>query len=218
MRAAVFRPSGSGPFPVLVIFHGSGGISERFLNWAAQFAGEGFVVLIGCWLGRSPNFPSPIFSCPGLLVPGNPRLQATATAAAWIDAARRLSGVRSDKIGLVGWSWGATIATLVASSGVDIQATVALAGEFRLSFSRADPSPLDRVTGLRAPILLLHGKRDSIINVEESIDYEKAARAAGKSVEIFLYDEADHPLLFDPLTREDVYRRSVAFLNRYLRP
>ena len=34
MRAAVFRPSGPGPFPALVAFHGGGGVGQRFLRWA----------------------------------------------------------------------------------------------------------------------------------------------------------------------------------------
>jgi len=95
---------------------------------------------------------------------------------------------------------------------------VAIAGDLRQRLSGADPRPIDRVSQLTAPVLLLHGKKDVTVDAEESIVYEQAARAAGKTVEIFLYDNADHFLMFDPATGEDVYRRSVAFLNRYLRP
>jgi len=217
MRAAVFRPSGPGPFPVLVAFHGGGGFGQRFLDWAGKFAGFGYVVLVGCWLGPHPDFPPPVVTC-SLPPFGTPGLQATITAVVLVDAARGLPGVRANDLGLVGWSAGGTIATLVASSGVEVRAVVAIAGDLRRRLSGADPRPIDRVSQLTAPVLLLHGKKDVTVDAEESIVYEQAARAAGKTVEIFLYDNADHFLMFDPATGEDVYRRSVAFLNRYLRP
>lgn len=220
MRAAVFRPIGSDPVPVLVVFHGGGGISQRLLDWAAKFTNDGYVVLIGCWSRQfpAPSEVLPVVFCPGLPQPGDDRLQATAAAVVLINAARRLPGVRPDNLGLVGWSGGGTLATLAASSGADVRAVVAIAGVYRRSLSRADVPPLDRVARLQAPVLLLHGRRDTTVRAEESIVYEAAARAAGKTVEIFLYDNADHFLMFDPATGEDVYRRSVAFLNRYLRP
>ncbi len=217
MRAAVFRPSGPGPFPVLVVFHGGGGITQRFLDWAGKFAGEGYVVLVGCWLGPFPEFPPPLVICP-LPITGDPNLQATKTAVVLIEAARGLSGVRSNNLGLIGFSLGGTLATLVASSGVEVRAVVAIAGDLRRALSRVDARPIERVARLTAPGLLLHGEKDVTVDVEESILYEAAARAAGKTVEIFLYDNADHFMMFDPATGEDVYRRSVAFLDRYLRP
>ncbi len=217
LRAAVFRPSGSGPFPVLVVLHGGGGIIPRFLDWAARFTSAEYVVLVGCW--ARPLAPAVAVACPTLPPPLDVSLRATEAAGVLIDAARRLPGVRSESLGLIGWSWGATLAALVASSGADVRAVVAIAGAYRQNLSPTDVPPLDRVARLQAPVLLLHGKRDFTINVEESTNYEAAARAAGKSVEIFLYDDADHfMILFDPATGEEVSRRSVAFLNRYLRP
>ena len=216
MRAAVFRPSGPGPFPVLVAFRGGGGFSQRFLDWAGKIAGFGYVVLVGCWISPPPDFPPPVVSC-SLPPFGSLGLQATRTAVVLVDAARG-PGVRANDLGLVGFSAGGTIATLVASSGVEVRAVVAIAGDLRQRLSGADPRPIDRVSQLTAPVLLLHGKKDVTVDAEESIVYEQAARAAGKTVEIFLYDNAGHDLMFDPATGEDVYRRSVAFLSRYLRP
>src|SRR3989304_33811 len=88
MRAAVFRPSGPGPFPVLVAFHGGGGFGQRFLDWAGKFAGFGYVVLVGCWLGPHPDFPPPVVTC-SLPPFGTPGLQATITAVVLVDAAPR---------------------------------------------------------------------------------------------------------------------------------
>lgn len=80
--------------------------------------------------------------------------------------------------------------------------------------SRADVAPFDRVAQLQTPVLLLHGRRDTTVDVEQSIEYEAAVRAAGKNVEIFLYDAADHLLMFDPSIGEDAYRRSLKHVTR----
>ena len=44
------------------------------------------------------------------------------------------------------------------------------------------PSTRSVVAGLAAPVLLLHGTADPIVPVEQSRDYEHAARELGKSV------------------------------------
>src|SRR3989304_2896494 len=92
MRAAVFRPSGPGPFPVLVAFHGSGGLGRPFLDWAGKFTAFGYVVVAGCWSGPRPDFP-PVVSC-SLLPSGSPGLQATRTAVVLVDAAPGAPGGR----------------------------------------------------------------------------------------------------------------------------
>src|SRR3972149_5659465 len=175
--AGVLRPSGPGPFPVLVAFRGGGGFSQRFLDWAGKIAGFGYVVLVGCWLAPHPDSPPPVVSC-SLPPFGSLGLQATRTAVVLVDAARG-PGVRANDLGLVGFSAGGTIATLVASSGVEVRAVVAIAGDLRQRLSGADPRPIDRVSQLTAPVLLLHGKKDVTVDAEESIVYEQGARAGG---------------------------------------
>jgi dipeptidyl aminopeptidase/acylaminoacyl peptidase len=101
------------------------------------------------------------------------------------------------------------MATDVASTGADVRALVAISG--------GEYDPL--VTRLRAPVLLLHGKRDDVVSVEYAIEYAAALRAAGKRVELVLYDHGDHFLPFrDPAISEDVHSRVVRFLRGYLPP
>jgi hypothetical protein len=55
--AAVFRPPGQGPFPLVVELHGSGGLKDVDIKWAAQLAAAGFVAVAGCWASSAvpPN-------------------------------------------------------------------------------------------------------------------------------------------------------------------
>jgi predicted dienelactone hydrolase len=53
--AAVFRPNGPGPFPLVVLFHGSNGLTDRLVSIAAQLTAASFIVLAGCWQHTSPG-------------------------------------------------------------------------------------------------------------------------------------------------------------------
>jgi dipeptidyl aminopeptidase/acylaminoacyl peptidase len=101
------------------------------------------------------------------------------------------------------------LAAEVASAGADVRALVAISGG---EYHR-------HVTRLRAPVLLLHGKRDDVVSVEYAIEYAAALRAARKRVELVLYDDGDHFLPFrNPAISQDVHSRVLRFLRGYLPP
>ena len=49
MRAAVARPSGTGPFPAVLILHGTHGFARQYLEWANDLARAGFIAVAACW-------------------------------------------------------------------------------------------------------------------------------------------------------------------------
>lgn len=210
LRAAVYRPAGNGPFPVVVVLHGSTGGRQALVDWGADFARAGFVTLVGCWRA-------------GFICPQGPyiRIQARKNAIALIDAGKRIPGARADRVGLVGWSSGGGLAAALASSGANVQAVVSVAGSFReelVSVPKDEPSALSLVQDLRAPLLILHGTSDSAEPVQTSREYEARARQLGKTVEAYYIDGGNHFMLFHPKFKDEVLRRSVGFLNKYLRP
>ncbi len=144
-------------------------------------------------------------------------VQARQNVLAVIEAARRLPGVRGDRVGLVGWSAGAALAVSVASSDANVQAVVAVAGFYSTAVSPNDPAPMSLVQNLGAPLLILHGTNDQRRPVRDARAYETRARELGKNVQAYYYEGADHFLLLDRRTKEDVLRRSVEFFNQYLR-
>src|SRR3972149_4963509 len=102
--AGVLRPSGPGPFPVLVAFRGGGGFSQRFLDWAGKIAGFGYVVLVGCWLGPHPDFPPPVVSCS---LPPFGSLGLPGSGGAFVLQSPALgAGIGFTLLGLVGFSAG----------------------------------------------------------------------------------------------------------------
>ena len=41
MRAAVARPSGTGPFPAVLVLHGTHGFARQYVEWASDLARAG---------------------------------------------------------------------------------------------------------------------------------------------------------------------------------
>ncbi len=218
LRAVVFRPAGDGPFPVVVVLHGSPrGLRQEVVDWGPDLARAGFLTVVGCYFRGSftlrvgDQFVNPCPQAPNLQ-----DARPVENVIALMDAGRRVPRARRDRVGLVGWSEGGGVAAVVASSGADVQAVVSVSGAYNVTELNPKNFPLaiSLVQNLRAPLLILHGTADEVVPVEVAREYEKRARASGKNVEAYYYEGGHHSIFF----REDVVRRSVEFLNKYLRP
>lgn len=78
-------------------------------------------------------------------------------------------------------------------------------------------SPARLAARADAPILLIHGKDDTVVPLEQSRAMEKALKAAGKPVEFVLLDGEDHWLSGEP-TRIASLRAAVDFVLRHNPP
>ena len=206
--AAVFRPSGPGPFPLVIELHGSGGLKDVDVLWAARLAKAGFVALAGCW--QQSAVPPDRFQFYELTVRfiACPTLQASDidAIAALIEAGKRQPSVRSDAIALYGMSAGGGAALEVLASRSDIRAAVIDSG------IRGAPDP----TKINAPILILAGTADTFVDFNGQTDYVEALQRAGKQVEWHYYEGGRHTLILDPANKDDAVKRILDFLSRRL--
>jgi dipeptidyl aminopeptidase/acylaminoacyl peptidase len=86
----------------------------------------------------------------------------------------------------------------------------------------ADPvydqiSPLRHVDKISVPVLLIHGKSDSVVPYEQSVLMEAAMKKAGKPVEFLTLPDEDHWLSRDT-TRQQMLQATVTFLEKYNPP
>jgi len=85
--------------------------------------------------------------------------------------------------------------------------------------SFADPS-LDAISPARlaqradAPILLIHGKDDTVVRIDQSLTMQRALEKAGKPVELRVLDGEDHYLSREA-TRIAMLSAAVAFVEKY---
>jgi len=47
--AAVMRPAGAGPWPTVLILHGSHGFAEEYVKLAGELSRAGFLAVAACW-------------------------------------------------------------------------------------------------------------------------------------------------------------------------
>ncbi len=75
-------------------------------------------------------------------------------------------------------------------------------------------SPARLAARADAPILLIHGKEDTTVPVDQSQTMERALRSAGKPVETLYLPGGDHQLS-QAQTRIDMLKAAVAFVEKY---
>jgi dipeptidyl aminopeptidase/acylaminoacyl peptidase len=74
-------------------------------------------------------------------------------------------------------------------------------------------SPALNAAQANAPILLIHGKDDTVVPLDQSLEMADALRRAGKPVELVVQDNADHWLSLGT-TRLAMLRATMAFLEK----
>jgi dienelactone hydrolase len=219
MLLAVARPRGKGPFPTMLLLHGSHGFAREYVKLAEGMAREGVVGVAACWFsgggGAGVKFITPL-GCPD----APPRPEASSDAArktieALVQASTALVHTEPQPIALFGHSRGAGAALNYALTTGNASAVVL--------DSCGYPSELaGRVAMLKVPVLMLHGVADSpaqggsaMTAVQMARNFEAALRRAGKPVEAHYY-EANHNGIFEhPAQAEDSVRRMAAFVKRH---
>lgn len=77
-------------------------------------------------------------------------------------------------------------------------------------------SPITHVDALRAPLLIVHGRNDPRVPVDEAEQIHAVARAKGLRSELLVYDDEGHGLA-KLANRLDAYPRIASFLDDVLR-
>jgi dipeptidyl aminopeptidase/acylaminoacyl peptidase len=75
-------------------------------------------------------------------------------------------------------------------------------------------SPAEQAAKADAPILLIHGKDDTVVPIEQSRIMERALKRAGKSVTFVQIEGEDHNMSREP-TRVAMLKAAVAFVELY---
>ncbi len=202
--AAVYRPRTPGRYPAVAYLHGSTGLEDLELGWAARLAMRGFVVVVGCYLDapRTNRF----VACPGL--PN--REPATPTAIesgydALLSVAAALPDSRPGSLGVVGVSYGAITALSIGDPRV--KAIVADSG-----YGKAGVQPV------HTPVLLLAWTDDGHVAHANVVAFENAMRAARKPVTVHYYPGTGHvPTLAPPPVGSDATDSATRFLQQTLR-
>jgi dienelactone hydrolase len=201
--AAVLRPQGSGPFPLVVWLHGGEGFHVGDVTRAAPLTAAGLMVLVGCWQS-TPTEPTLYL---GQSFPTIPCLHIHADSDSEVDAligvGQQLPEVQKHAIGLFGVSAGGPEALGRARISRDIRVVVV---------DSTLPGP-DRVS---VPVLMLGATADNSVSIQTQQNYEETLLANRTRVESHYYEGGGHAVTYFGAFVDDAMRRTADFFLRYL--
>lgn len=225
IQLAIARPVGDGPFPAVVILHGSHGFAREYVELARDLSRGGVVAVAACWFapgsGPGTRFVTPV-PCPADTPPRSDHLsrQASRTIETVVAAVRTLPGVEPHRIALFGHSRGGGAVWNFVLQGGDAQAII-------LNSAGYPDDLIQRAAQIGAATLILHGDKDgpgdpsgggTMTDVRRAKAFQNALLKAGKPVEAVYYPTGQHNSLFaNPLQRADEVQRMRVFLDQYLR-
>jgi len=243
---AWFMPAlrGSGPRPTLLDVHG--GPETQF--------GETFFHELQYWAGLGYNV---VFSDPrGSVGFGYPFEEALAKH--WgdamfedvqrvMDAALKRSGVDSNRLGVLGGSYGGyatlwivghtnrykvAVAERVVSNlateqlAADLASDNALGGRYSWGLpwqagnSYLQQSPISYVANATTPLLILHSEEDTRTPIDQTLQWFNAAKILNRPIEYVVFPGENHDLSRTgaPIHRVERLRILSSWLQQYLRP
>ena len=181
MRGYLVQPSGSGPFPTVLVIHENRGLNPYIEDVARRAAVAGFLAL-------APDGLFPVGGYPGNDDDGR-TLQAKLDQAKlrtdMVNSARYLKAheLSNGKLGATGFCWGGgTTNFLAATLGADLQAAVPYYG------AAADTAS---VASIKSPLMIQYAETDERINAMWPA-YEAALKAANVPYEVYIYPGTQH--------------------------
>lgn len=221
LPATLALPTGTGPFPVVVLVHGSGpndrdetvGANAPFKDLAEGLATRGVATLR--YVKRTRQYPSPVATV---------KEEVIDDALSALALARQQPGVDPKRVFLLGHSMGAYLAPRIAPGDPALAGIVLLAGSVRpmldlareqLQYLGAPPSMLETLRAsapatywddlasydpvalarkVQAPFLILQGERDYQVTMKEFELWREGLKAR-QDVTLKSYPKLNHLFL-----------------------
>lgn len=188
-------PAGHGPG--VIVLPEWWGLVDHIKNVADRFAAAGFVALApDLYDGRTTDSPDEA----GRLMMALEIDAAEKTVSGAIDYLLSREEVQGDTVGTVGFCMGGQLSLYVACANPKVGACV--------DFYGIHPHVTPNVATLQAPVLGFFAENDRSVSPQVARALERELTAAGKQVELTVFDGADHAFFND--TRHQVYHAAYA--------
>lgn len=212
MKAYVARPLKEGKYPTVMVIHENRGLNPHIEDVTRRAAQAGYLAI-------APDALSPL----GGTVEDADKARDMFGK---LDAAKNLTNfvkgvdyaaARADstgKVGCVGFCWGGAMANNLAVNAPNLKAAVAFYGRQPIA---------EDVPKIKAAVQLHYGGLDERVNAG-SAAYEKSLKDAGKTYELYMYDNVNHafyndtaPTRYNEEAAKLAWSRTLAFFEKYLK-
>jgi carboxymethylenebutenolidase len=197
VRAMLYRPTGKGLFPAIVVIHEFWGLNEWVEQQASKLADQGYVTLaVDLYRGKATTNPDEAHE----LMRGLPQDRADRDLRNAVQFLKTQGYVNSRKIGAIGWCMGGGYALDLALQEPTLAADVINYGHLA--------TDTDSLKKINAPILGIFGAQDRGIPVADVKKFEQELKRLGKKVEVVIYPDAGHA--FENPNNKSGYREKDA--------
>ncbi|THD74257.1 MAG: dienelactone hydrolase family protein [Phenylobacterium sp.] len=211
------RPAAPGKHAVVFVNSEVFGVHEWVKDICRRLAKAGYVALAPDLFVRAGD-PSKTTDMKVVMdiVKAQPEPQVLGDTAAALKFLRAQPYTDMRRLGATGFCWGGGATWRDCETFPEFKAGVAWYGPLKAGPYPRTP-PLDAVKDLKAPVLGLYGGQDKGIPAADIEAMREAAKAAGKSVEIVVYPDAQHGFLADyrpsynAAAGEDGWKKMLAF-------
>jgi len=206
-------PEGAGKKPAIVVIQEWWGLNDWVKGKADAFAKQGYVALApDLYRGKVASDADTAHQ----LMRGLPDDRALRDLKAAVTSLRSRPDVDGKRVGAVGWCMGGGWSLNLAISEPTLAGAVIYYGHLMTEDAT--------IRGLAVPLLGNFGGQDQGIPADSVRDFEKKAKAAGKSVDFKIYPQAGHgfassrdPKVFRTEDAQDADARTGAFFARVLK-
>ncbi len=209
------RPKSGGPHPTVLVLHENTGMLPHFPDVARRLALEGYVALALDLLGRHGGTASyPDIDAAKAAQGAMPEEQTVSDMNAAVDYIRGLSGIRPDRVGVIGFCRGGTNIMLLAVRNPNIFAAVPFYG--------SNP-PLEELANTNAAILNIIPSEDAK-RVAMAPELEAAMQQYGKVYKGVTYEGAKHSFFNDqkenryhPQAAGEAWQETLGWFQQHLK-
>lgn len=211
MRGYLVQPSGSGPFPAVLVVHENRGLNPHIEDVARRAAVEGFLAL-------APDALTPLGGYPGNDDDGKKmqrRLDRGKIRVDMLNSAKYLKShtLSNGKLGATGFCFGGGVINFLAvKMGANLNAGAPFYGSAPKS---------EDVANIRAPLLIHYAENDNRINSKRP-GYEAALKANNAKFEMHTYPGTRHGFHNNSTPRYNeaaaklAWSRTIAFFKQHL--
>lgn len=206
-------PEGAGRKPAVIVIQEWWGLNDFIRAKADYFASQGYVALaVDLYRGKVATEPDTAHQ----LMRGLPEDRAIRDLKAAFDYLRSRDDVEWTRTGAVGWCMGGGYSLALALAQPHLAGAVIYYGRL--------VTDDEKIKGLDVPLLGNFGALDKGIPAESVQEFERKAKAAGKSVDFKIYPEAGHgfasakdPSVYRAGDAKDADARTDAFFAKMLK-
>ncbi len=192
METYVSVPSGSGPFPAIVVIQAAGGVNDFITGVCDNLSAEGYAAVAPNLFHRlDPSIPN---GPPKARMLKDPEIVADVNIT--MDFLRGHPSIDGERIGITGFCMGGRVTWLAAASNPHFKATVPYyGGNIMVPWGEPEKTPFELADNIPCPVLFHFGEIDENPSQDDMAKLDAELTRLGKAHQFYTYPGADHAFM-----------------------